>query len=71
MVTDPRYRATGFGVLNLFSCIIGGVGLYAGGALRDAQINLGRMYQFAALIIIICAAILFMVKPKSGLNDVD
>ena len=65
MVADPRYRATGFGVLNFFSCIIGGISLYAGGALRDANIELGRMYQFAALIIIICAFLLFMVKPKS------
>jgi MFS family permease len=69
MVSDPKYRATGFGVLNFFSCIIGGLGLFAGGVLRDSHIDLGRMYQFAALIIVICAAILFMVKPKSGVND--
>ena len=64
MVADPRYRATGYGVLNCFSCIIGGFGLYAGGALRDANINLGSMYQFAALLLLICAAVLFMIRPK-------
>jgi MFS family permease len=65
MVVDPRYRATGYGVLNFFSTIIGGIALYAGGVLRDSNIDLSKMYQFAALIMIICAALLFMAKPKS------
>ncbi|MDD4868909.1 MAG: MFS transporter [Kiritimatiellae bacterium] len=64
MVVDPRYRATGYGVLNLFATIIGGIALYAGGVLRDSNINLSKMYQFAALIMIICASLLFMVRPK-------
>lgn len=65
MVVDPRYRATGYGVLNFFSTIIGGIALYTGGVLRDSNIDLSKMYQFAALIMIICAALLFMVRPKS------
>jgi MFS family permease len=64
MVSDPLYRATGFGVLNFFSCIIGGMGLFAGGVLRDSHIDLGKMYQFAALIILICAVFLFLAKPR-------
>jgi MFS family permease len=68
MVADPKYRATGYGVLNFFSTIIGGIALYAGGVLRDMNIDLGRMYQFAALIMIICSALLFMAKPKSNSN---
>jgi MFS family permease len=64
MVADPRYRATGYGILNFFSTIIGGIALYAGGVLRDMDINLSRIYQFAALIIIICASFLFMARPK-------
>jgi hypothetical protein len=66
MVADQRYRATGYGILNFFSTIIGGVALYAGGVLRDSNIDLGRMYQFAALTMIICAILLFMIKPKSN-----
>ena len=65
MVADPRYRATGYGILNFFSTIIGGIALYAGGILRDLNIDLSRMYQFAALIMIICASLLFMARPKS------
>jgi hypothetical protein len=65
MVADPRYRATGYGVLNFFSTIIGGIALYAGGVLRDSNIDLSKMYQFAALIMIVCATLLFLVRPKS------
>ncbi|MCK9411822.1 MAG: MFS transporter [Prolixibacteraceae bacterium] len=65
MVADPRYRATGYGVLNFFSTIIGGIALYVGGVLRDSKIDLSKMYQFAALIMIICATLLFLVRPKS------
>ncbi len=65
MVVDPRYRATGYGVLNFFSTIIGGLALYAGGVLRDSNVDLSKMYQFAALIMITCAIMLFMVRPQS------
>jgi len=67
MVVDKRYRATGYGILNMFGTIIGGVGLYAAGILRDAQINLGKMFQVASLIIVFCIIILFFLK-KQPLN---
>ncbi len=66
LVADPRYRATGYGVLNLFSCIIGGLGLYAGGVLRDAQVDLSQMFQVGALIMLLCAFILYRIKHKEG-----
>jgi len=69
MVADPKYRATGYGILNFFSTIIGGIALYAGGVLRDSNIDLSNMYKFAALIMIICAILLFMARPKSISNQ--
>jgi MFS family permease len=63
MVADKRYRATGYGVLNLFSCIIGGVGLYMGGVLRDANVNLSGMFIVAGVALFVCAVLLFAVKP--------
>lgn len=72
MVVDNRYRATGYGIFNMFSCIVGGIGLFAGGALRDSNVNLSSVYQFAALTMLICAALLFMARPKqisSGENQ--
>ena len=65
-VTDARYRATGYGVLNLFSCIVGGLTIYAGGMLRDANVDVSRVFQFAALSILVCAILLFFIRPQSA-----
>jgi hypothetical protein len=45
LITDVRYRTTAYGILNFFSTIIGGNGLYAGGALRDANIGLSAVFR--------------------------
>ncbi len=66
MIADKRYLATGYGFLNLCSCIIGGIGIYIAGALRDAQVNLSVIFQVAALSMIACAFLLFRLKPKRG-----
>ncbi len=63
LIADPRYRATGYGVLNMFSCIIGGIGLYAGGALRDAQVNLSLLFQFGAILLVACILALYFIRP--------
>ncbi|HET9277351.1 MAG TPA: MFS transporter, partial [Flavitalea sp.] len=64
LVADPRYRATGYGVLNLFSCIIGGIGLYAGGVMRDSNINLSIIFLVAGVTTVICGILLLFLKPK-------
>ena len=66
LIIDTRYLATAYGILNLFACIIGGISIYAAGWLRDVHVNLGSMFQFAALIMVVCAVLLYMVKPKPG-----
>jgi len=46
--------------------------LYAGGVLRDMQIDLSTIYQSAALIMGICLVLLMIIKsktkPDNGLN---
>jgi MFS family permease len=64
LVTDERYRATGYGILNLFSCIVGGLGIYAGGILRDRHIDVSSLFQVAAVLMVLCAGILFRIRPK-------
>lgn len=63
LVADPRYRATGYGILNLCSCVIGGLTLYAGGALRDAELNVRLLFQAAAASLMLCAGLLALIKP--------
>jgi len=68
-VTDSRYRATGYGVLNLFCCIVGGLTIYAGGVLRDAAIDVSRVFQFAAGSMLVCAALLYCIRPAAANSE--
>lgn len=61
LIIDHRYRATGYGILNMFSTIIGGLGVYIAGAMRDMQIGLSLVYQISVIALIICIVILFLV----------
>ena len=64
LVSDPRYRATGYGVLNMFACVVGGITIYVGGALRDAKVDVNKIFYFAAAALVVCAALLYFVRPK-------
>jgi len=63
MVADQRYLATAYGILNLFSCIVGGIGIYAGGLLRDSKVDLSSMFQVAAATMLVCAFLLYRIRP--------
>lgn len=62
LIADERYRATGYGLLNLFSCTTAGLGVYAGGAMRDAQVPLGVIFVLTSASLLVCAAFLFLMK---------
>jgi MFS family permease len=68
-VADPRYRATGYGVLNLCSCITGGVSLYVGGALRDAHVNVNNLFIWSAASILVSAGLMLFVKPSPNVSS--
>ncbi|MBK8091959.1 MAG: MFS transporter [Verrucomicrobiaceae bacterium] len=63
-VCDRRYRATGYGVLNLFSCLVGGITVYLGGVLRDAHISVSALFQAAAVGLLVCGVLMVCVKPQ-------
>ncbi|MCL4641602.1 MULTISPECIES: MFS transporter [Olivibacter] len=63
-VADDRYIATGYGFLNFLSTIVGGLMVYVGGALKDAQIDLSIIYQFSAVLLLLATWTLFAVKVK-------
>jgi MFS family permease len=65
-VTDPRYRATGYGLLNLCGTIVGGFTIYAGGALRDAKIDVSLIFGFASVSMVGCAALLLVIKSHAA-----
>lgn len=61
MIADDRYRATGYGVLNMLACIVGGAGIYASGLLRDAHFQMDVLFKTAALLLLVCAVLLLMI----------
>jgi predicted MFS family arabinose efflux permease len=68
-VADSRYRATGYGVLNLFSCLVGGITVYLGGVLRDAQINVGTLFMAAAAGMLVCGVLMIGVRPRTTVEE--
>ncbi|AHF92760.1 MFS transporter [Opitutaceae bacterium TAV5] len=69
VVADQRYRATAYGILNFFACVIGGLSIYVGGAMRDAHVELDKVFLFAAFALAACAALLAFLKPRPGANE--
>jgi MFS family permease len=63
-VIDRKYRATGYGFLNFTSTIIGGLMVYAGGALMDANVSLSLIFQVSATALLVSSWLLLAVKPK-------
>ncbi|MDB6094479.1 MAG: Sugar phosphate permease [Verrucomicrobia bacterium] len=64
LLVDSRYRATSWGLSSFCSAMIGGVGIYAGGLLRDAHVDIGRIFQFAAANLVVSALLLFYVQRR-------
>ena len=63
-IVEGRYRATAYGMLNMFACVVGGVTIYIGGALRDAKINVSALFQAAAIGLLVCGALLLFIRPR-------
>jgi hypothetical protein len=62
LVSDPRYRATAYGIANGIGSVAGGLAVYGGGALRDLQIDLRRVLSFAGICSLLCAALFLMIR---------
>src|SRR5690606_8067606 len=63
-VINPRYIATGYGFLNFLSTIVGGLMVYLGGALKDANVNLSITFQVIAVLLLLATLTLRLVKIK-------
>jgi MFS family permease len=69
LIADQRYRATGYGILNLCSTSIGGITIYLGGALRDAQIPVTVIFNASVFILLVCCVLLYLIKPPPGVTS--
>jgi hypothetical protein len=67
-ITDPRYRATGLGLLNAFGTMAGAITIYVGGALRDAQVNIVTIFYVGAAGLAVCAVLLWVIRPQAKMR---
>lgn len=63
-IISDKYRATGYGFLNLFSTFAGGAMIYLGGALRDARVSLVTIFQASAVGLLLAGFTLLAVRPS-------
>jgi predicted MFS family arabinose efflux permease len=68
-IAERRYRATGYGIMNFVSCVLGGVMTYAAGGLKDAKVDLGVVFRWSAVGVVIAVALLLLVRPRCDLES--
>jgi predicted MFS family arabinose efflux permease len=64
-IADQRYSATGYGLLNFVSCATGGLLIFVGGWLKDAQVDLVHVFRFSAVSLLVAGGLLFALKPRA------
>jgi len=70
-IVSAKYRATGYGFMNLCSTFVGGVMIYASGALRDAHADLSRTFQFSAIGLVVAGLVMLLIKPRRDLETAE
>lgn len=68
-IADVRYRAIGLGLLNAAGTMAGGITIYVGGALRDAQVNITTVFYSGAIGLVLCAGLLWIIRPRTVAVD--
>ena len=67
--TDKRYRATAYGMMNMFTTVIGGLGVYVIGILRDHSVDMRLILQVTSLTAL--ASVVFLVLIKRSVMKKD
>ncbi len=62
-VCDQRWRATGYGVLNLSSTLCGGLAAYFGGQWRDEGVGLPALFFVSAACLMLAGLCMALVRP--------
>jgi hypothetical protein len=60
-IVDVRYRATAVGITNAFAAVCGGLGVFAVGAMRDAEVPVRAVIFLAGFGALLCGIALWLV----------
>ena len=66
---DKRYRATGYGLMNMCTTVLGGIGVLITGMLRDSDIGLRSIFQIVSISLL--ASVIFLVFIKRFVQKKD
>jgi ABC-type transport system involved in multi-copper enzyme maturation permease subunit len=53
----------------MFAVMVGGASIYIGGVVRDANISITTMFNCGAFGLLICALLLWAIKPRPAPSD--
>ena len=67
--TDSRYRATAYGMMNMFTTVIGGLGVFFIGVLRDRSVDMSLILQVVSLTAL--ASVVFLVLIRRSVKRKD
>ena len=67
--TDKRYRATAYGMMNMFTTVIGGLGVYVIGILRDQSVDMRLILQVVSISAL--ASVIFLILIKRAVKKKD
>ena len=67
--TDSRYRATAYGMMNMFTTVIGGLGVFFIGVLKDRGVDMGLILQVVSVSAFV--SVLFLLLIKRDLKKKD
>ena len=68
-ISDRRSRPTGYGIMNLCSCLTGGVAAWASGALKDAHFGLASTLQVLGVIFFATGWLFLFIRPRNMVEE--
>ncbi len=69
LISDRRYRATGYGLITSAICLTGGCLVYAAGILRDSRVDLGLVFAWSTSALALTVVLLAFLRPPAGAGD--
>ncbi len=68
-IARSKYRATGYGIMNLVGISVGGGVTVAMGWMRDQGLSFSLAFAFSAVVALMSAGLLLFIRPRSNLED--
>ena len=63
-IARPNMRATGYGIMNFFSMMCGGVADWGFGSMRDRHVPLNVIFGVFAIVCVLSLFLVLMIKPR-------